>query len=119
MSQNIENNNLTNTHIYNTNILEINMFSSVTTLESPLVTPVISKDSIIEPLKLTSKKKKCNHCNKKITLVDTMSCKCDNSFCFACRLPEVHNCTYDHKSDGKRLLEKANVKIVADKLDKI
>lgn len=119
MSQNIENNNLTNTYINNTDILEIKMFSSIITPESPMVTAVISKDSTIEPLKLTSKKKKCNHCNKKITLVDTMSCKCDNSFCFACRLPEVHNCTYDHKSDGKHLLEKANIKIVASKLDKI
>lgn len=42
-------------------------------------------------------KKKCpfQNCNKKLQLVD-MKCKCDHIFCSAHRLPESHQCTFDH-----------------------
>ena len=48
-----------------------------------------------------TKKKICYYdgCKKKISIVDLLSstCKCGKAFCLTHRLPEKHNCVYDHK----------------------
>lgn len=41
-------------------------------------------------------KRKCSHCKKKSHILT--QCKCGNHFCFKHRLPEVHCCTFDFKS---------------------
>jgi hypothetical protein len=122
MSQNIENNIIRNVNTNNEELqinISNNMSTTIFNAESPVIAQTMLKDTSMEPLKLTLHKKKCFTCFKKITIVNTMTCKCDHSFCFGCRLPEVHNCTYDHKSDGINILRKANIKIVADKINKI
>lgn len=61
--------------------------------------------------------KRCNFCKKK-SLVD-VKCKCEGIFCITCRFPDVHKCTFDHKSESKKLLEKNNPVVVGNKVDKI
>ena len=41
--------------------------------------------------------KRCNvdSCHKKLKLTD-MECRCSNRFCATHRLPETHNCSFDH-----------------------
>ena len=58
-------------------------------------------------------------CKKKLTLTNTFGCRCDLSFCPQHRHPEWHNCTFDYKSEGRRLLEKANPVVTLPKLPKI
>ena len=66
------------------------------------------------------KKKRCfyNGCKKKITLVD-FPCKCEHIFCSLHRLPENHECTFDHRQSALNNLSKKLVKVVADKVTKI
>ena len=58
-------------------------------------------------------------CKKKLTLTNTFGCRCDLNFCPTHRHPEWHNCTYDYKTEGRRLLEKANPIVTVPKLPKI
>ena len=46
-------------------------------------------------------------CRKKLTLMD-MECRCGKKFCALHRLPEEHNCTFDYKTEGKKLLKQKN-----------
>lgn len=64
-----------------------------------------------------AKKKKCGHCKGKLGIVH-YDCKCStiHHFCTKCRLPEVHNCQYDFKSDSKKILEKQLVKVEYEKV---
>jgi predicted nucleic acid binding AN1-type Zn finger protein len=42
---------------------------------------------------------KCKSCKVKLTLVDkAMPCKCKKCFCPKHRLPDSHQCTFDHKA---------------------
>lgn len=62
---------------------------------------------------------RCNNCNKKLNIVN-FSCSCEHkNLCAKCRYPEDHNCTFNFKEVGKKLLEINNPKVIADKLEKI
>jgi predicted nucleic acid binding AN1-type Zn finger protein len=65
-----------------------------------------------------AKGNRCFICNKKIGLLG-FDCQCLLKFCSVHRLPEDHNCTIDRKEIGKKLLEKRNPKIVAEKIIKL
>lgn len=52
-------------------------------------------------------KKRCNICNKKITLL-SFNCKCNNVFCALHRFPEEHQCPIDYKKIGKDEIDKNN-----------
>jgi predicted transcriptional regulator len=45
--------------------------------------------------------------------------RCGNSFCATHRYAETHNCNYDYKTEGRKLLEQSNPLVVAPKLPKI
>lgn len=66
------------------------------------------------------KKKRCAfpECKKKIGLLG-FECKCGQLFCAAHRHAEDHNCSFDHKSQGKNILEEKLVKVVAQKINAI
>jgi len=66
--------------------------------------------------KISFFKMRCYLCNKKTLLI--FDCKCDGKFCNKHRLPEVHNCTYDFKTD-KEKLKINNPKIINNKFDKV
>jgi predicted nucleic acid binding AN1-type Zn finger protein len=63
-------------------------------------------------------KKRCFNCNKKIKLIG-YDCKCLNHFCSKCRLPEIHNCTYNFRLKGKEILQNNLIKVTASKINKI
>lgn len=63
--------------------------------------------------------KRCLLCNKKLKLASTFICKCDGVFCTYHRYPEVHTCTFDHKTFERNILIKNNPVVVGDKLEKI
>ena len=62
---------------------------------------------------------KCYHCSKKLTIVNNYNCRCTNNFCIKCRLPELHNCTFDHKTFEKNILKCLMVKAVHNKVIQI
>ncbi|XP_062559474.1 uncharacterized protein LOC134224201 [Armigeres subalbatus] len=70
-----------------------------------------------EPLK--SKKLRCAQCNRKLGVIMIMKCHCEKIFCAQHRYAEAHNCSYDFKLEGKKILERENPLIVAQKLPKI
>lgn len=48
--------------------------------------------------------KHCHLCNCRLELAvrEVGKCKCGSVFCLLHRLPEQHDCTFDHKEDGRR-----------------
>jgi len=63
--------------------------------------------------------KRCLVCNKKTGIATSYSCRCGNNFCAAHRYAEAHNCTYDYKMEGRKILEQNNPVVTAPKLPKI
>lgn len=43
-------------------------------------------------------------------------CKCGLGLCARHRLPEDHECTFDHKAEGRHDLAAANPRVVAAKV---
>ena len=70
-----------------------------------------------EPIK---KGNRCYICNIKVGLLG-FQCKCDKIklFCSLHRYSIDHNCDFDFKEHSKKILEKNNPKIIADKIDKL
>ena len=66
------------------------------------------------------KKNKCKVCKKKVGLLG-FRCACSDTafFCSEHRLPEKHECTFDHGTQGKCLLADKLVKVEAQKVIKI
>ena len=50
---------------------------------------------------------KCYKCNKK-TLLE-FKCKCERKYCIKCRMPEIHECEFNHA-------DKTNLKSKRDSL---
>uniref|UniRef100_H3CTD9 Zinc finger, AN1-type domain 4 n=1 Tax=Tetraodon nigroviridis TaxID=99883 RepID=H3CTD9_TETNG len=70
----------------------------------------------------SSKKKSSKHCflcGRKTGLASSYECRCGHNFCATHRYAETHDCTFDYKSAGRRLLQEANPLISAPKLPKI
>jgi len=63
--------------------------------------------------------KRCVVCNKKTGLATSYNCRCGNNFCAAHRYAEAHNCTFDYKMEGRKILEQNNPVVTAPKLPKI
>jgi hypothetical protein len=77
-----------------------------------------SESSFDKPKVKKPKKKRCPVCNKKIGLL-TYTCKCGLEFCVNHIQPELHNCSYDHKTEAKKLLNDRLIKVVNEKVEKI
>lgn len=58
---------------------------------------------------------RCWSCRKKVGLTG-FKCRCGYVFCGTHRHAEAHECDFDFRSAGRGQLEKANPKVVADKL---
>jgi len=63
--------------------------------------------------------KRCMVCNKKTGIATSYNCRCGNNFCAAHRYAEAHNCTFDYKMEGRKILEQNNPVVTAPKLPKI
>ncbi len=64
-------------------------------------------------------KSRCNQCNTKVNITNSLECKCGKLLCMAHRLFNAHDCSIDYKEKDKKILEKNNPKIVAEKIVKI
>lgn len=95
--------------------LKIDISSAVSTLLTSFCQKVDDPSQI--PLKLHNPTR-CFTCNKRVASF-SFKCKCEFSFCSKHRLPEEHNCNFDHKSSGIKKLSKENPLVVAQKLNKL
>lgn len=68
--------------------------------------PDVSKD-----VKVQKKRKRCWTCNAKLELAqrELGNCRCSYVFCQLHRLPEQHNCVFDHKESGRQEARKKMV----------
>jgi len=82
--------------------------------------PPIHNDNGTKLPAITGKKKlRCLLCTKKLGLATTYHCRCEGTFCAKHRYPETHTCTFDYKTEGRRILERNNPVVTAPKLPKI
>jgi predicted nucleic acid binding AN1-type Zn finger protein len=56
----------------------------------------------------------CAFCNKKIKLIP-FSCKCNLEFCIKHKNPEDHDCKFDFKELGKKIIKTNNPIIKSSK----
>ena len=77
-------------------------------------------DSNIKVDKCEKKKNRCHVCRKKVGMLG-FKCKCSDKhlFCSIHRLPESHECVFDHHGEEKEMLAKKLVKVVAEKMQRI
>jgi len=81
--------------------------------------PSVQKEKRHPPSLNGKRKPRCFSCAKKLGIATTYQCRCGSQFCASHRYPETHTCTYDYKSEGRKLLEKNNPVVTAPKLPKI
>ena len=90
---------------------------------SPPASPIHANKLPPVTVKTKVRKKKavtrCSFCNKKTGLATTYTCHCEGVFCATHRYAEVHNCSYDYKTSGRKFLEQNNPVVMAPKLPKI
>ncbi|XP_022917662.1 AN1-type zinc finger protein 4-like [Onthophagus taurus] len=55
-----------------------------------------------------NRRMRCEKCKKRLNLTNWYLCRCEKAFCTQHRLPEVHDCGYDFKGEGRRVLEREN-----------
>ena len=79
--------------------------------------PIENKEKICE--KKEKPKSRCNECNSKINITNSIECKCGKLLCMKHRLFNAHECSIDYKDKDKKILEKNNPKIVAEKIIKL
>ena len=58
-------------------------------------------------------------CSKKLRLSEQIGCKCGLFFCLRHRYRQIHNCTHDHKTEWKLLIQKNNPVIDDTRLNRI
>jgi len=91
--------------------------SPTATLPATRLPPVAVKTKVISAKKKSATR--CQFCKKKTGLATTYSCRCEGTFCAAHRYAETHQCSYDYKSAGRKILEQNNPVVTAPKLPKI
>ncbi len=81
--------------------------------------PMFNLSSIMESEKSQVRPTRCCHdgCKKKLALTD-FPCKCGKIHCTSHRPAEVHNCTFDFKTNHKEnLLQHMSTAVIASKID--
>lgn len=61
----------------------------------------------------------CASCNKKLSVISRLQCKCQNYYCKKHFFADSHSCTYDYRGLNKEILDKTNPKVDFSKVDKI
>ena len=96
------------------------MATPFSTTSSPLLSsctgPLFPTMTLVDPPSSKPKKARCEHgdCRVKLGLLG-FDCRCGLKFCATHRHPEIHSCTFDHKSLSKAQLEKTVIGCKADK----
>lgn len=79
----------------------------------------VSPSSQVLPLPVVKKRLRCSQCKKKLNITNTYNCRCGRMFCAVHRYSEVHNCLFDYKEEGRKILQQTNPLVAASKLPKI
>lgn len=66
---------------------------------------------------MNTSKPGCAMCKRKSLM--NVKCKCDKTFCFDCRAPEDHECTFDYRAEFQEKLKKENPVVIPRKLAKL
>jgi AN1-type zinc finger and ubiquitin domain-containing protein 1 len=74
---------------------------------------------LVPTKKQSTVRSRCAECRKRLNITNVYTCRCDKLFCAAHRYSELHNCTFDYKTDGRKILEQTNPLVTAPKLPKI
>ena len=92
-------------------------FSKLAILNKPAIQ--IDTEKLADGLpNLNKKRMRCEHCNKRLNITNIYNCRCGRIFCSQHRYSEVHNCKFDYKTEGRKLLEQQNPLVTASKLEK-
>ncbi|XP_034230375.1 uncharacterized protein LOC117639087 isoform X2 [Thrips palmi] len=62
---------------------------------------------------------RCCQCRKKLTISNKYMCRCQKLFCSTHRYSEAHNCNYDYKEEGRKVLLQENPQVMAEKIVKM
>ncbi|XP_030754222.1 uncharacterized protein LOC115881011 [Sitophilus oryzae] len=65
------------------------------------------------------KKSRCTECNRKLNITNIYNCRCGRIFCSQHRYSELHKCTYDYKTEGRKILERQNPLVTAEKIKRL
>jgi hypothetical protein len=61
-------------------------------------------------------KMRCDECNCKLNITNSILCKCGKNLCYTHRYFDKHCCSIDYKEKDRKTLEKNNQKIISDKI---
>ena len=86
-----------------------------------LMRPTFPTRPLSGPKRKKTPKPRCaeSDCRKKINITNSYSCRCELAFCAKHRHPEAHGCSFDYKTEGRKLLKALNPMITVPKLPKI
>jgi predicted nucleic acid binding AN1-type Zn finger protein len=95
-------------------------FETLSLNSSTCETEIKEPKEIIEIKNTEVKKNKCTSCKKKVGLLG-FDCQCGGNFCASHRHADQHDCKSlsDIIKKDREILAKQNIKVVADKLEKI
>ncbi|XP_018561846.1 AN1-type zinc finger protein 4-like [Anoplophora glabripennis] len=68
---------------------------------------------------VVKKRARCSECNKRLNITNIHNCRCGKIFCSQHRYSEVHRCSYDYKTEGRKILEQQNPLVTAEKVNRI
>ena len=95
-----------------------NIINKINLYNTDLDKKIINVDT--EKSQKKKKKNRCVICKKKVGMLG-YKCKCSDEhlFCALHRLPESHDCTFDHHGEEKRMLANKLVKVESEKIQRI
>lgn len=96
-----------------------NELKAQNTNKSEVDTPKITLPEVSNAKTQTVVRMRCSECRKKLNITNVHTCRCEKLFCSTHRYSELHSCTYDYKTEGRRILETNNPLVTAPKLPKI
>jgi hypothetical protein len=59
---------------------------------------------------------KCSQCKKKLNICNSITCKCNKLFCMEHRYYDKHDCPINYKEIERKIIEKNNPKVIAEKI---
>ncbi|CAH9062999.1 unnamed protein product [Cuscuta europaea] len=80
---------------------------------SPSADSAVSRDGSPPPAPRASDS--CWKCKKKVGVMG-FNCRCGYAYCGSHRHPEVHDCSFDFKGQGRRVLAMVNPAVKPDKI---
>lgn len=86
-------------------------------VDENLSTPTTTEPNRITTMATTptTTRTACPNCKKPMGILQ-YPCACGKSFCLKCRYSDEHQCPIDYKAVGRKLIEKMNPQVIADRV---